>query len=219
MVFHVLNRGIARMQVFEKEGDYEAFERTLRETLEEAPMRICAYCVLPNHWHFLLWPEHDGDMARFMQRLTITHVRRWQEHRHYVGLGHVYQGRYKSFPVEEDEHFLAVARYVERNALRANLVERAEQWRWGSLWHRCQAAAGEKAILTACPVELPADWVERVNRADNEKELAALRRSVCRGRPYGTRDWQRQIAKRLGLESAYRPAGRPKVGNHKLVVE
>ena len=112
MVFHVLNRGVAAMQVFEKAGDYEAFERVLKETLEEAPMRVCAYCLMPSHWHILLWPERDGDLARFMQRLTITHVRRWQENRHYVGLGHVYQGRYKSFPVEEDEHFLAVARYV-----------------------------------------------------------------------------------------------------------
>jgi putative transposase len=211
MVFHVLNRGIARMQVFEKIGDYEAFERTLYETLQETPMRICAYCVLPNHWHFLLWPEHDRDLAKFMQRLTITHVRRWQEHRHCVGLGHVYQGRYKSFPVEEDGHFLAVARYVERNALRANLVERAEQWRWSSLWRRCRGIAEEKAILTTCPVELPNDWVERVNLADNEKELEALRCSVHRGRPYGTPDWQRRIAKRLGLESAYRPVGRPGV--------
>jgi len=219
MIFHVLNRGIARMQIFEKPGDYEAFERTVCETLEEAPMRICAYCVLPNHWHFLLWPEHDGDLARFMHRLTITHVRRWQEHRHYVGLGHVYQGRYKSFPVEEDEHFLAVVRYVERNALRANLVERAEQWRWGSLWRRCRAGTDEKAILTACPVELPNDWVERVNRADNDKELEALRRSVRRGRPYGASEWQQRIAKRLGLESAYRSAGRPGVGNRKLLVE
>ena len=207
-MFHVLNRSIARMRVFEKTGDYEAFEQTLCETLQQTPMRICAYCVLPNHWHFL-WPEHDGDLARFMQRLTITHVRRWPVHRHYVGLGHVYQGRYKSFPVEEDEHFLAVARYVERNALRANLVERAEQWRWGSLWRRSRVGAAERPILTTCPVELPNDWVERVNRADNGKELEALRRSVCRGRPFGTPEWQRRIAKHLGLESAYRSAGRP----------
>jgi putative transposase len=219
MVFHVLNRGIARMQVFEKAGDYEAFERILSETLQETPMRICAYCVLPNHWHFLLWPEQDGDLAKFMQRLTITHARRWQEHRRFVGLGHVYQGRYKSFPVEEDGHFLAVARYVERNALRANLVERAEQWRWSSLWRRCRAGAEDSAILTRCPVDLPNDWVERVNRADNEKELEALRRSVHRGRPYGTPEWQRRIAKRLGLESAYRSAGRPGVGNQKLLIE
>ena len=118
MVFHVLNRGVARMQLFEKAADYQAFEQVLRDTLDQSPMRICAYAVMPNHWHLLLWPECDGELAAFMQRLTITHVRRWQEHRGYAGLGHVYQGRYKSFPVESDEHFWVVARYVERNALR-----------------------------------------------------------------------------------------------------
>jgi len=211
MVFHVLNRGVARMQVFEKAGDYQAFERVLKETLQESPMRICAYCLIPNQWHLLLWPEHDGDLAGFMQRLTITHVRRWQENRHYVGLGHVYQGRYKSFPVEEDEHFLAVARYVERNALRANLVLRAEEWRWSSLWSRCGGGVEEKAVLAGGPLDLPKDWAERVNRADNEKELEALRRSVQRGRPYGAPEWQRRIAKRLGLEAAYRSVGRPSI--------
>ena len=109
MVFHVLNRGVARMQLFEKTADYQAFEQVLRDTLDQSPMRICAYAVMPNHWHLLLWPECDGELAAFMQRLTITHVRRWQEHKGYAGLGHVYQGRYKSFPVESDEHFWVVA--------------------------------------------------------------------------------------------------------------
>ena len=152
MVFHVLNRGVARMQLFEKEGDFQAFERVLQDTLKLAPMRICAYCLMSNHWHFLLWPEHDRDLAAFMQRLTITHVRRWQESRRYVGLGHVYQGRYKSFPVEEDDHFLAVARYVERNPLRANLVLRggvamveplaATLWQRGGKGHFGRVAIG-----------------------------------------------------------------------------
>ena len=92
MVFHVLNRGVARMQLFEKAADYQAFEQVLQDTLNQSPMRICAYAVMPNHWHLLLWPECDGELAAFMQRLTITHVRRWQEHRGYAGLGHVYQG-------------------------------------------------------------------------------------------------------------------------------
>ena len=149
-----------------------------------------------------------------MQRLTITHVRHWQENRRYVGLGHVYQGRYKSFPVEEDEHFLAVARYVERNSLRANLVSRAEDWQWSSLWRRWCGSVEEKSVLAKWPLDLPKDWVERVNRADNEKELQALRCSVQRGRPYGRTEWQCQIAKRLGLESAYRSDGRPRVARH-----
>jgi REP-associated tyrosine transposase len=210
LVFHVLNRGVARMQLFEKPADYQAFEQVLAETVGEYPMRICAYTLMPNHWHLLLWPQGDGQLGAFMQRLTITHVRRWQEHRGYAGLGHVYQGRYKSFPVQSDEHLWIVARYVERNALRAGLVVRAEEWRWSSLWRRCRGTSQERSLLAAWPIEMPADWVELVNRVDDKEELEALRRSLNRGRPFGQLEWQKQIAKRLGLESAYRPTGRPR---------
>ena len=159
MVFHVLNRGVAQMQLFEKAADYQAFEQVLQDTLDQSPMRICAYAVMPNHWHLLLWPECDGELSAFMQRLTITHVRRWQEHRGYAGLGHVYQGRYKSFPVESDEHFWVVARSVERNALCANLVLRAEEWRWSSLWQRCHPTGAERSLLAAWPIDMPANWL------------------------------------------------------------
>lgn len=142
MIFHVLNRGVGRMRLFLKDADFEAFERNILKTLESRPMRICAYCLLSNHWHLVLWPERDGDLGAFMQKLTITHVRNWQENRHRVGYGHLYQGRYKSFPVESDDYFYQVVRYVERNALRANLVTRAEDWRWSSLWRRVHARSG-----------------------------------------------------------------------------
>jgi hypothetical protein len=88
-------------------------------------MRILAYCLMPNHWHFVLWPYDDGDLAAFMHRLTTTHVRRWHLHRHSVGAGHLYQGTFKSFPVQSDAHLLTVCRYVERNPVRARLVDRA----------------------------------------------------------------------------------------------
>ena len=71
-----------------------------------------------------------------MQRLTVTHVTRWQEHRKCAGEAQVHQGRFKSFPVESDDYIYQVARYVERNALRANLVDCAEDWQWSSLWRR-----------------------------------------------------------------------------------
>ena len=118
MVFHVLNRGVGRMRLLDDEDDYAAFERVAEGTLS-AHLR-----VLPDaeHWHSGLWPKKDGDLSSFMQLLTVTHVARWQEHKHLVGTGHVHQGRYKSFPVETDESFYRAMRYVERNALRANLI-------------------------------------------------------------------------------------------------
>ncbi len=111
-----------RMTIFEDDADYEAFETVLAEAVERTRTRLLAYCLMPNHWHLVVWPRTDGELSRFVGWLTLTHTQRWHGHRQSTGSGHVYQGRFKSFPVEEDEHLYTVARYVERNALRANLV-------------------------------------------------------------------------------------------------
>jgi len=200
------------MALFEKDGDYQAFEAVLAETLELRPMRLLAYCVMPNHWHMVLWPKADGDLGSFMQRLSVTHARRWHEHRQRVGYGHVYQARYKSFPVQRDAHFLTVCRYVERNALRARLVRRAENWRWSSLWRREQNSPEVAGWLSAWPVDRPRNWVERVNAAETPDELERLQVSVARSRPFGGAVWVRRTAVRLGLESSTRPRGRPRKG-------
>ena len=127
VVFHVLNRANARRTLFEDEGDYAAFIRVLEQACARVAMRLLAYCVMPNHWHLIVWPRKDGDLSRFMNWLTLTHTQRWHQHRHTVGEGHVYQGCFKSFPVETSEYLLMVCRYVERNPVRAGLVDRRRQ--------------------------------------------------------------------------------------------
>jgi len=209
-VYHVLNRGNARMQIFEDERDYDAFEKVLAEAVERSEMRLLAYCLLPNHWHLLLWPEKDGALSSFVGWLTLTHTQRWHAHRNSAGSGHVYQGRFKSFPVQEDGHLYTVARYVERNALRANLVRRAEAWRWGSLYRWRQGAAADKPQLASWPVPRKASWIEYVNAPQTEAELAAIRRSVERGSPFGGETWTERTLSALSLESTIRPRGRPR---------
>jgi putative transposase len=206
--YHGLNRAVGRATLFHKDADYAAFEKVLRQAKEWQPMRMLGYCLMPNHWHLVLWPEHDGDLSEFLRWLTVTHTQRYHAHYHSAGTGPLYQGRFKSFPIEEDEHLLTVLRYVERNPLRAGLVRRAETWRWSSLWHRAQGHAN--AFLDNGPGPLPARWPEFVNRAETEAELEALRRSVKRGCPYGTAPWVDQTATRLGLKATLRPQGRPK---------
>ena len=210
MIFHCLNRGNDRGEIFGKDGDYAAFEKVIAEVLRLAPVRLLAYCLMPNHWHLLLWPQNDGDLGRFMHRLTVTHVRRWHEHRHSTGRGHVYQGTYKSFPVQDDKHFLKVARYVERNALRASLAARGEDWRWSSLWRRHSGTADDRGLLSEWPVRRPNDWLAWVNRPQSRPEEQALLQSVLRSRPFGDADWQARTARQLGLEKAFRPRGRPR---------
>jgi len=203
--YHVLNRGNGQAEVFHKQDDYAAFLRLLPLAVERVPMRILAFCLLPNHFHLVLWPRGDDDLGRFMQWLLTSHVRRY--HRHYQSSGHVWQGRFKAFPIQHDEHLLAVMRYVERNPLRANLVERAEDWRWSSL--RDRFGGQSSGLLHPGPIALPRNWVALVNRPQSEAELAALRHSITRGAPYGSDHWRKLTATRLGLESSLRPRGRP----------
>jgi len=199
------------VRLFHKKADYEAFERILAEALEHVPgMRLCAYCLMPNHWHLLVWPRHNGELSDFGHWLALTHTQRWHAHYHNVGIGHLYQGRFKSFLVAADAHYLTVCRYVERNALRAGLVGRAEDWRWGSLWRRQEHVEELPELLEDGPVALPANWTTAVNQAQTEAELTALRRSVQRGQPFGEQKWVERMAGRLGLQSTLRPRGRPR---------
>jgi putative transposase len=210
-VYHVLNRAVGRATLFKKSGDYAAFESILREAHERHAMRLLAFVVMPNHWHLVVWPHEVGQLTTYLQWLTVTHVRRWHAHHHTVGTGPIYQGRYKSFPIQEDEHFWTVCRYVERNALRAKLVARAEEWRWSSLWHREQQSG--VPWLSEWPMAVPGDWRAVVNRAQTEAELAAVRQSVVRGSPYGEKVWQARTARALNLESSMRQRGRPRRPN------
>jgi len=206
-LFHVLNRAAGRRTIFSHDGDYLAFEQILAEAIEHVPMRLLAYVIMPNHWHLILWPVGDDDLSAYMHWLTLAHTQRWNAVHETVGTGPLYQGRFKSFPIESDDHFYTVCQYVERNPLRANLVERAEAWRYCSLWQWHNERTG--VPLAPWPLPRPIDWTEHVNAAQTEAELAALRTSVVRGVPFGNPAWRRATALKLGLPATRGLRGRP----------
>jgi putative transposase len=209
-VYHVLNRANGKCQIFASNGDYRAFEAVLAEVQERVPMRILAWCLMPNHWHLLLWPRNDGDLTSYVGLVSLIHAQRWHAYRATAGSGHLYQGRFKSFVVQHDAHFLTVCRYVEANALRARLVQRAQDWRWGSLWRSELGRAAHPPRLEAWPLSRPSDWTSYVNECAKPAELDAIRRCARRGSPYGSPDWAFSTAVELGLESTLRPRGRPR---------
>ncbi len=210
LCYHVINRGNDRREVFRKDGDFQAFLKAMGHACIEIPMPVLGYCLMPNHFHMVLLPKDDGDLSRWMHRVQNTHVRRY--HQHYHRSGHIWQGRFKAFPIECDEHLLTVLRYVERNPVRANLVACAEEWLWSSARHWTAAgkeAANRPSFLETGPVARPHDWLAWVNQALTAGELEALRHSVIRGVPFGSPTWTKRTAKELGLESTLRPRGRP----------
>jgi len=178
----------------------------MHEAQDRVPIRLLAYCLMPNHFHLVVWPESIVSLSAYMRWLMNAHVRNYHQHYGTCGHGHIWQGRFKNFPIQHDSHLLHVLRYVEANPARADLVRRAEDWSWGSL----SSPREECPVLTDWPVDRPADWLDYVNTPEGGRELEALRYSVHRGAPYGDDAWRKRVAKESGLEFTLRPPGRPR---------
>ena len=211
LAYHVLNRANGRLRLFKKDEDYLAFEKVLAEAHARVPIRILGWCLMPNHWHLVLWPRRDGELSAFMRWLTLTHAQRWKHAHDAVGHGHLYQDRFKSFPIQQDHHLLRVLRYVERNAVRPTLARRAQDqdWRWGSAFVRQSRSHELHPLLADWPVPRPANWLKLVNTPFTDAECKAVREHIERSRPMGGEAWVKRTAKALGAEQTLRPRGRP----------
>lgn len=209
-IYHVINRANGRMQIFNTPEDYRLFEKLIEEAKELIDMRIYAYEIMPNHWHLVLSPRKDGDLALFMHHLTNKHTRKVHTATGTIGSGHLYQGRYKSFLVDSGNYFLAVIKYIERNAVRARLVKSCEDWRWGSAWRRMHGTTQQKKLIDAPLVPLPDHYRQWINIAEQHEDVTSIRRSVNKGVPYGRERWIDKMVTTYHLETTLRSAGRPK---------
>jgi putative transposase len=193
LIYHALNRANARMTIFASDEDYAAFQRVLSEALDRDDMRLLAYCLMPDHFHLLLWPRDDGDLSRFMRWLTLTHTRASSRQRN------------ERF----DLSLHALAHPDSHPALACPPPDRRD---WPPLSGSVQVIPG--ATRRPFPDRLPLRGAERLagqpalGPAGREEE--AVRRSIERGQPFGAASWQAEVAARLGLESLFRPRGRPR---------
>jgi putative transposase len=209
-IYHVINRANARVKIFDNDKDYKLFEDILKEAVEKFEMRLLAYCMMPNHWHLVLYPKNDGDLSKFMGWLTNTHTRRYHSIKKTIGHGHLYQGRYKSFLCQKEKYLLILLRYVERNAKRAKLVTKAENWRWSSVWYRNNIANPKDKFLSSWPIEIPKNYFNYLNEAQTNEELDNIRRSISKNIPFGNDVWIGKMVDIFKLGQTLRKVGRPK---------
>lgn len=198
--YHVINRGNGRATVFHKSQDYEAFLTLLAEAKDRYRVKLFAFCLMPNHFHLVLEPAHQKALSQFMQWLLTSHVRRY--HKHYGSSGHIWQGRFKSFPIQRDEHLITVLCYVLQNPVRGGLSSTAREWSWSSLrrpW-----------LIDPCPVEEDRQWLDQLDEPIRADQLVIVRECLNRQRPFGKTDWQAEMAAAFGLGSSLRPRGRPR---------
>ena len=214
LVYHALNRGNNRARVFFHDADFQQFLHALVQTKERYPFRLYAYCLMDNHFHLVLEPAAGQTISRILQSLTVAHT--WHYHKRSATSGHVWQGRFKSPVVAADEHLLTVMRYVESNPLRAGLVNDLAFYPWSS--YVVHGLGRPLPVVDEVPLWASLGqteearqryWHRWLHTPLTAKELAAVRRSVTSGRPYGPATWVEQTAVRLGLELAPRRRDRP----------
>ncbi len=215
LVYHVINRGNGRQNVFLNEDDYLAFLNAAAELKERKPFDLFGYCLMPNHVHLLLRPGSGQSVSRIMQSLLVSHTQRY--HRHHGTGGHVWQGRFKSPVIQEGDHLLCVLRYIEANPVRAKIVAEAGDYRWSSYAAHGQGQPDELLsplpeyeALAAYPAVRCRRWSALVHEVAPDSELSAIRRSTETGLPLGERAWVTRLAKKLDLDLTIRPRGRPK---------
>lgn len=206
-VFHILNRAVQGVTLFERLSDYEAFTETLMEALRRFPVRLLAYCVMPNHWHLVVWPETDESLSAFMHWLTSSHARHWRDARLTRGRGAVYQGRFKAIAVQHDAHLLRLCLYVKRNAVRGRLVTRASEWPWSSA--SPLACGPNRPGLAEWPIKRPPNWDELLEAPEPPRDLHELRAAIRHGRHFGSRAWELETIETLGWRTGLRRPGRP----------
>lgn len=198
--YHVLNRGNGGATVFHQDSDYAAFLELLGTAKARHPIKMFGFCLMPNHFHLVVAPTVIDGLSPFMQWWMTSHVRRY--HRHYHSHGHVWQGRFKSFPIQHDHYLFTVLRYVLLNPVRAQLVAHAREWRWSSLHF--------PALTDPLPISVPTEDPFALDQPLSQSDLTSLRTCVNRQQPFGSADWQARIAALLGLASTLRPRGRPR---------
>jgi len=208
-VYHVTNRASGRLRLFRNQADYLAFEQVLLDACQRQPMRILGYCFMPDHWHLILWPKRDGDLTTFIRWLTLTHAQRWKTAHSAVGQGHLYQGRFKNFPIEQGAALLSALRFVESTPVREKEIKRVEKWKWASAFVRQDAGHALFGILSDWPIERPRRWLEQLNEPQDKAEINTLELHIRRGRPLGEEGWIKRTVKSLHLEQTVRARGRP----------
>ena len=181
LVYHVLNRGNGRLEIFRKPGDFLAFCDLMVDAREQADIEVFGFCLMSNHWHLVVRPRRDQDLARYFSWLTNTHLKRYRAHYRRTS-GHLYQGRYKSFVVQEGWAFADTA-----------------------------AVCGRKKLLDDWPIDRPRNWTALVNEPIDPAAGKRVEVSFERGRPLGSDPWTLKMAGRMGLQYTLNPRGRPKL--------
>lgn len=205
-IYHIINRGNRRESVYHDKYDYERFLKLLFDSKEKYNIKIYAYCLMPNHFHLVIYTKYSESLSKAMHWISSSYVRYYNKR--YKISGHLWQGRYKSFIVQKESYLLTLLKYVEVNPKRAKIVKRCEDYKYSSAYNRINNIEDE--LINIPPIDLPVNWDKYINDEESKIDIDYIRNSIERQSPLGEELWQVNIAKKYGLESTLNSRGRPR---------
>lgn len=217
LFFHILNRGNNRQTVFREGEDFAYFIELLKRYKKELKFKLYHFCLMPNHAHFIIEPTIEGSLSKIMLRITLAYT--WHFNKKYGGVGHVWQGRFKSSLIDEERYFIWCGLYVELNPVRARLAEKPENWRWSS--YRFYASGEMNSLMDKLIdvdpyyLELGDDLQERRKKYREDAEgvmkeefLENIRKQLDEG-VFGRPDFVWKMKEKFKIKSL-EPKGRPR---------
>lgn len=221
--YHVLNRGNNKQVIFHDDLDYIYYLKLIKRYKEKFNFKLYHLSLLPNHVHLHTETMKEGDLSKIMQRLTLANT--WYYNKKYGSVGHIWQGRFKNPLIDKDEYFLQCGLYIELNAVRAGLVEKAEDWRWCS-YNLYAYDKGEeiiRKIIDPDPFYLRHSekkeerqkfYREMVETVIQEEFIARIKKQFDKG-VYGSEEFVTQIGKKFGI-GLDKKKGRPRKNEQEI---
>ncbi|MFN9640213.1 MAG: hypothetical protein ACK56W_09380 [Pirellula sp.] len=206
-VYAVDCRGLGGKALFRNDDEYESFKGLVQESVEKLEPRLLAYCLLPKRWSAILVPRRDGDLSRWVGWLTSVHSMRRRSVSKGKSVGGLYERRFRSFPIQDNERLLEAIQFVESLGKSKKLTS-GEVYPWSSQHDRSQQKLPD--WMASPPIAFPTDWVQRSQKPLSEEISDRLENCMERGCPYGDAHWVQRTAVRFKLESTLRRRGRPK---------
>lgn len=214
---HIRQRGIDRAACFFRDADYDRYTSLLSELVDKSACQLHAYVLMPNHVHLLLTGHESGAASIFMKALGQRYSQYFNRTR--GRSGPMWEGRFRSSPVESERYLITLYRYVEMNPVRAGLVRLPHEYRWSSFHHNALGVPMD--FLTAHPafVHLGISAEERVRAyleytatVTTDLELAIIRESIDANAALGSKGFVGGIERALGRPAGVGRRGRPRIG-------
>ncbi len=206
---HIVQRGNNKQTVFFDDEDRQEYLRFLNKYTDECGCKLNSYCLMKNHIHLLLNPQHKNSLSKTMQKLSLRYTQ--YINKTYKRTGRLWECRFHSCVVEKEAYLWSVCRYIERNPVRTGIVKEPIQYKWSSAKANTTFDHQNKLVEPIWKGYLERDEYSKfLNQSDDKDEIERIRKSTFSGIPTGSEKFIQHIAKELGISLKRRKKGRPK---------